>query len=332
MLTLSVSKLADGLRPVRLQTDLAPLADLIEMSFSSTMDDNGRAALREMRSISRMGLALKLLGRLNDMVSGINMGYVWVQDGRLVGNVSIYPANWQRDLGQAWIIANVATHPEYRQRGIARHLMHASLQGIQQRGGQHAILQVDYENHAAQALYESLGFIKERAFTTWWRSALAASPPPLKEDSPYITHPRPNEWQAEYELASRQRPNEYGGVAWLKPVHPSLFRRSLWAQIGQVFAMSSSERLIIRSEDAQSILASLWIESGFALTRNRLTFIVEPQAHYQTADALLTTALRRFRSSAFMIEHPADDLATDALLRQHRFFPHRTVWHMRLDL
>lgn len=43
------------IRPVNLRTDLPTLADLIELVFAPTMDESGRAAIREMRYMSRMG-------------------------------------------------------------------------------------------------------------------------------------------------------------------------------------------------------------------------------------------------------------------------------------
>ena len=124
-----------GLHPVKLSRDLADLADLIEIAFADAMDDSGRAALREMRALSKMGAGLDMLGRLNDLAVGISHGYVWIADGKLVGNVSVYPADWPSQLGRAWIIANVAVHPAYQRRGIARRLMQASLEMIQRRGG-----------------------------------------------------------------------------------------------------------------------------------------------------------------------------------------------------
>lgn len=320
----------DGIRPVKLSTDLAPLADLIELSFRHTMDENGRAAIREMRYMSKMGAGLNILGRVNDLTIGINMGFVWIQNGHLVGNVSIYPANWQVDLGQAWIIANVAVHPDYQRRGIARKLMIASLDAIQQKGGKHAILQVDYDNRSAIKLYEGLNFVRERAFTTWWRTSMTSRPPHIDSDI-HITRPRRSDFDAEYALAKAQRPNHRGGIGWLKPVHMRVYKPSLWQQVSSIFSMNNDERLIIRSQDKSAILADLTIARGFGMSRTRLTLIADPAAHDDCVPPLVTSVLRRYRSTAFVIEHPHDDKAMTKLLHEYRFFPHRTVWHMRLS-
>ena len=109
----------DGPRPVNLRTDLGSLADLIEIAFASSMDSNGRAAVREMRTMSNMP-GIGFLGGLNSLMQGMGTGYVWIADGKLVGNVSVYPADGPGYDGRDWVIVNVAVHPDYQRRGIAQ--------------------------------------------------------------------------------------------------------------------------------------------------------------------------------------------------------------------
>ncbi len=321
----------DGLRPVNLRTDLGELADLIELVFRDVMDESGRAAIREMRMLSRAGFALGLLGRLNPLAAGISLGYVWISGGRLVGNVSIYPAQWPRDMGGAWIIANVGVHPTHQRQGIARKLMHASLEFIRQKHGKHVILQVDYDNYGAIRLYEQLGFIRERAFTMWSRSALASAPPAL-ENAPFITRRRASNWGEEMRLAAHTRSNETGGLGWLKPLHRREFHPNAWEQMQNWLSMTSRERLVVRDEQSPSLLASLWLESTLAFSRTRLLLLHDPAAGTFPAEALLNNTLRRMRSTGYTLEHPHDDDATNDLLLKYRFRRLRTVWHMRLDL
>ncbi|MDQ7026544.1 MAG: GNAT family N-acetyltransferase [Anaerolineae bacterium] len=333
--TLLSSKKSDsksGLRPVNIRTDLAQLADLIELAFRDTMDDNGRAAIREWRTMSSMGTLLGFLGRFNELALGIGSGYVWLEDNRIVGNVSIYPARWSRQVGKAWLIANVSVHPDYQRRGIARQLMQASLDMIRGKGGQQAILQVDYDNDAALNLYDNMGFIRERAFTTWSRSAILSSPLAHDIDNTFITHPRRSDWQAEYALAQSQRPNMKGGIGWLKPVHQGLFQPSILDSILRSLSFNSTERLIIRADDSQQIAATLWIEKGVTMISTRLVLMVDSKHFVPYAEILLNSALRRFRTTSMMIEHPHDDEQATDLLKRYRFRPQRTLWHMRTEL
>lgn len=326
------SQTANGLRPVNLRTDLAALADLIELVFADTMDDSGRVAIQEMRTMSRLGVLPGFLGRLNELMLGISLGYVWIADNRLVGNVSVYPAHYPRELGPAWIIANVGVHPDYQRRGIARRLMQAALRMIADKNGQQAILQVDYDNTAALNLYLSLGFVQERAFTTWNRSSLTVPPRPPAASEVFITRRSPAEWVLEYDLAQRVRPAERGGIGWLRPLYRGWFRRPLWRQWWDWLTLNSLERLVVRSEDHTRLRAVGWIENSFASSRTRITLLADPSESPVYVEALLGNLLRRFRTSSLTIEHPHDDAMVNDLLRQARFHPERTVWHMRYDV
>lgn len=318
------------IRPVNLRTDLPALADLIELVFAPTMDDGGRAAIREMRYMSKMGVGLTVLGRLNEMMLGIKMGYVWIEDGKLIGNVSIYPANLPGGDHHTWIIANVGVHPTYQGRGIARRLMEVSLEMLRQRGARAVILQVDYNNDVAIHLYERLGFIREQAFAQWQRSSFAPMPAPV-DTGVFITRRRRSEWAAELALAEHVRPNSQGGVGWLKPTVPALFRRTWRESLNDILKMASTERLIVRSEDEREIVATLWLDNQFGVFSTRLTLMYLP-GMIHAAEALLTNAVRRFRSATLTLEHPYNDAEAAALFRRLHFSLERTVWHMRLDL
>lgn len=326
----NTSVLADGMRPVNLRTDLAPLADLIELVFSESMDSNGRAALREMRYLSKMGPGLPLLSRMNEMTMGINLGFVWVADRKLIGNVSVYPTYLPRDLGKSWIIANVGVHPSYQRRGIARRLMEASMDMIRDKGGKSAILQVDSENHSARNLYRSLGFVEERTWTSWRRSGSSLLPQPLETDV-YIRRRRRAEWRDEWLLAQRIRPQAQGGLGWLRPTHPSQFQQNLLQKVGDWLNLRSTERLVIRTPEEDFLAASLYIESSLG-GRVRLTLLVDPRFSGFYDRVLLNTAVRRFGRTPLALEHPHDDLVISALLEDYRFTPQRTVVHMRWDV
>lgn len=324
--------ISDGPRPVNLRTDLAPLADLIELVFADSMDQGGRAAVREMRTLSRVGVGISLLPGLSDLTQGINLGYVWIADGKLVGNVSTYPTS--KPYRNTWIIANVGVHPDYQQRGIATQLMRASMETIRARGGVRAILQVDASNSVARRLYERLGFVVERTWTTWRRSHSIRVPAPLTDQAVHVSYRRPGEWRAEYALAQQVRPEERGGMGWQRPLHPDLFRKSLLMRIGDWFNMRTEERLVIRSEDEARILASLWIEGGFLTASTHLTLMTAPEYQGLYDEVLIGTAVRRFshRNSALVLEHPTDETRTSEVLREYQFRPQREVVHMRWDV
>jgi ribosomal protein S18 acetylase RimI-like enzyme len=325
------------IRPVNLRTDLAQLADLMELVFADTMDSNGRAALEEMRMLSRMPLGLGLIGRISETGLGMGLGYVWVEEERVIGNVSVAPAHWPRDLGEAWIVANVGVHHDYQRRGIAQQLMEASLDLVRRRGGRYAILQVDASNETAVRLYERMGFHIQRSWTTWRRPATIRVPAPVSPTPLNVRRRRPSEWRAEYELAARVRPHERGGVGWLRPLHPSLFRPSVLGALRDFLLLRAIERLVIvrgdryTPDDPPRVLASLWIENVLAAYTIPLWLMVDPDYAGLYDDALLQQAVRRYSGSPISIEHPADEHTTNDVLMHYGFRQQRTVHHMLRD-
>lgn len=322
----------DGVRPVNLRTDLRPLADLIELVFADSMDSSGRSAIREMRYLSQLGYGLKLIARMNELALGISLGFVYIMDGKLVGNVSVYPASYPKALGETWILANVGVHPEYQQRGIAHELMRASLEMIRKRGAARVILQVSCDNSPALQLYERHGFIYERAWRIWRRSGFLRTPLSSNRDL-RISRPRRSEWQAEYTLAQVARPNCRGGLGWLKPVQKAEFYKPIWSQLLDLISLNSTERQVIHDQDDGNILASCWVESGMSFGNIRLRYFAAPHLdHRPYAEALIGKQVSRFDRATIIFEHPYDDEVVNDLLRIYQFKVKRELWHMRLDL
>ena len=75
---------------------------------------------------------------------------------RTRGGVVGYLCFWE--IGHEIHITNLAVHPQWRRRGVARRLLAAALAGGVARGVTLAFLEVRPSNTRALALYESLGF------------------------------------------------------------------------------------------------------------------------------------------------------------------------------
>ena len=67
--------------------------------------------------------------------------------------------------GEPWI-NSVTVSPAHRRRGLARALMERAMDRESRRPLR---LNVRDDNTGARALYDALGFVLERAETTWWR-------------------------------------------------------------------------------------------------------------------------------------------------------------------
>jgi len=154
-----------NVRPMNMLRDLSAVADLIEVCFSPTMDNDGQRYLSDMRRASRDDSFLRWASRMTETASLPLMGYVWEQDGRIVGNASLIPF---RDKGKRiYLVANVATHPDYRRHGIGRALTERVMKQAHDKRGSAIWLHVRDDNPGAIKLYRELGFQEIARRTTW---------------------------------------------------------------------------------------------------------------------------------------------------------------------
>jgi hypothetical protein len=218
-------------------------------------------------------------------------------------------------------------HPSFQRRGIAKKLMVSALDTVRERGGKLALLQVDDDNIAAIDLYRSLGFVTERAFTTYKRMPSLFLPRLATEGLTYVRRRRRSEWRAEMDLAVLLRSTDQGGLGWVRPIVQSLFQPSLVRFWGDMLNFRQHDRYVATNEYDQ-LAASLWVERSFGLT-TRLTLLVPPTDTDLYTDALLATAVRQYGAGSLLLEHPADDTSIQATLSRFRFNSQRTVIHMR---
>ena len=153
------------LRPFEIRRDLKAVADLVEQCFADTLDVDGQRYLSQMRSAARNPGFLRWAGAVVEQASMPLSGYVWEEDGRIVGNLSLIPFHVPR--GRLYLIANVAVHPSYRRRGIARSLTARAIEHARSRGAISTWLHVREDNEGAVNLYRSLGFSDVTVRTTW---------------------------------------------------------------------------------------------------------------------------------------------------------------------
>lgn len=316
-------RMKTGLRPVHPQSDLAGIADLIETCFTSTLDAAGRSAIQEMRTLSRTGPLLWLLARLSDVIPGVLDGFVWIEDARVVGNVSLSRTGY----GDGWIIANVAVDPNYRRRGIARRLMVAALERVAQKG-RFATLQVEANNPNAYALYDSLGFHTQRTFTRWRRPTFHYQPA-HSPDRLALRRIKRREAGRLLELAVRVRPDDKGGLGWLRPTTVRAMRPPRWPGMDLLWKGSRRDFWGLPGEDG-ALAAALITEMRLGLSTSLFDLLVAPERVGTVEEALVGEAITRLggRVTPLVTEHPADDTATNEALQRYYFRPERTLIHM----
>lgn len=85
-------------------------------------------------------------------------------DGTLRGLVQLYPTLSTVQLAPRWILGDLFVTPEARGQGVGRALMNAARALAESRGIPQLRLQTQVENHAAKALYASMGWRRDDAF------------------------------------------------------------------------------------------------------------------------------------------------------------------------
>ncbi len=323
----------NGLRPINPNTDLVALADLMEVGFGTTMDESGRAMLREMRALGRSGWLARLVNGLDGLFGGFQQGYVWMDNGRMVGNVSVMPALLPRVSGSGVIIANVVVHPDFQRRGIAHELLSASLDLARRQNRRFALLQVAVNNSVAQRLYTQFGFRSQRAFTHWVRPNRLRVPNRLM-DMPPFTLRNGRDWQSEYALAQLVRPEARGGMGWLRPTYSGAFQPSFWSGAA-LLGQSAEHWTLYRSpSDPRQLemLAVARVQMGFGMP-DRFDMLIHPEMQGRLELPLLNFILRRLDVSGRIAvsDHPTDDVAASIALEQYGFEPRRSEMNMRLD-
>ena len=306
-----------GLRPVDLRRDMAPVADLIELAFSGRLDPTGQRMLREMRRLGRAGWIGWLVGWLTLPRAAYAQGFVWEEEGCLVGNASLmgvdgYPGRT--------ILANVAVHPDHRRKGIGRGLVQASIDMARRRGGTKIILQVASDNAGTLDLYASLGFRTLTTRTTWKR--LPGGERPAVHGEATVRHRRGDEWRQEWALASRLHPE---GLVWPYPLHVDLFRPT-----GVAGGWPGGIHWVWPKEGP---LAACLAARPVADPRGqRLILVAEPEVRGRAEGPLLATALAEMgdRRGAMVLEHVIGP--GDQALAGLGFRPERTLTWMDLDL
>jgi ribosomal protein S18 acetylase RimI-like enzyme len=315
-----------GLRPLDASRDLKDVADLIADAFREDMDVSGERAVRDMRRASRWAFLVGWLDHLAPPGEGMAPGFVWIEDGRVVGNLSVR----RTAPGRGWLIGNVAVAPEWRRRGIARQLMMAALNLARERRGEWLALLVRSDNVGAKALYESLGF-KDIGESVQHRRAGPV---------PRLTQPirrvgglrmaRVLDADRIYALAQAAIPET---LRWAEPLRRDAFwlgpdrRMANWLTgRREAWWVVDSKRGFVGAARAEAVRPP---------GEGRLQVWVAPEWQGEYEDALVKSALASLGEAAqrpMVASTPATQVAAIQALESVGFVALRRLTHMRLDL
>lgn len=143
-----------GLKRFNPFRDLAGVTALLSTVFGPELALESRSSARMVRWMQRYPSIGWIWLGFDAWFDGTVGGFVWLDEGRVVGNANIAPI-----VGSgSWILSNVAVVESQRGRGIGRALIEACMTQAWQSGADRVLLQVWERNRAALHLYQTLGF------------------------------------------------------------------------------------------------------------------------------------------------------------------------------
>lgn len=243
-----------NLRPLSILRDLPAVADLIEMCFSSTMDSDGKRYVQDMRRAGNDNSFVKWANRAAETTSLPLTGYIWEENGQIVGNTSLVPFRHNKE--RIYLIANVAVHPAHRRKGIAHALTERAMQHARDKNINNIWLHVREDNPGAIELYTKLGFV-ERARRTSWQASTDLYVQKLETDIT-ITGRHPNFWTTQLNWLSRLYPS---ALSWHRDWNINSLRPGFWNWLYLMFMDTNIRQwAAVRNDQLHATLS--WIPLG----------------------------------------------------------------------
>ena len=277
----------EGIRRFAMRRDLRQLANLIQLTFRSELDQTGSSIVAEMRRLANIGPLLWLLDA-SPALSPFMGGYVWIANGQLAGNVTLSLESGRRDL---WTISNVAVHPDFRGRGIARQLIEAAIQETRHKGAQLVVLEVQTDNLQAQRLYRELGF---QVYDTVAELCLPAHKwaEQTEPASLALRKRRPDDWRGLYNLLKAVTS---GRLQEVRPVLSDHYRLGIERRLERwlddlLYHRRSGDWVL---EENSEIIALLQVTAQYTRAAHRLQVIVHPAGRGGLEEELLAAGLYR---------------------------------------
>jgi ribosomal-protein-alanine N-acetyltransferase len=308
------------LRPLNILRDLPGVADLVEKCFADTMDSEGRRYLQQMRRAGQDNVFMRWAANAADSVSMPLSGYIWEENGEIVGNVSLIP--YRDKQKKIFLIANVAVRQDYRRRGIGRALTATAMRHAEAHHATATWLHVRDDNPGAIALYIGLGF-QELARRTLWQAKPDRNTN-VDELDIQITKRSGRDWSQQEGWLQRSYP-EF--MTWYQPMPWQSLRPGLGAFIYRFMMDFEILHWAARTDNGAPSAILSW--QAMAGMNDRLWAAAAPQGSEHALTALLLYARRNLPwRQTLMLDYPAGEYS--AAVEAAGFHPHRTLLWMKL--
>ncbi|MCL4507572.1 MAG: GNAT family N-acetyltransferase [Chloroflexi bacterium] len=316
----SLGAIDPHIRAIDAWHDGPAVADLLEMCFNDEgIDESGLRMIRMLRNY----------GPLESLIMEGAPGLVWSEDGRLVGNVSIQRNPTRRN---TWVIGNVATHPDHRNRGVASALLDATIRFAQARGARHIALQVMEGNAPALRLYQKYGFHELGAVTYYrrpsvrsqpvWRDVSAAAPITIRKAG----------WSDSASVWRATRFNIPDELTYAEPFDERMYHLGLRWSLSNFLSGGLEQWLV--AESGGRFLGAVRTRANLDLHEHHVELMLGVQAGEDFGIALLEYGLKHFEiytGKPLLATQARPHEPSHTALQAMGFKPLRTLLHMSLD-
>lgn len=305
------------------------LATLLETAFShDAIDPSGH----------RMIDMLRNYGQFEPMTFGFGTSFVWVEEGRLLGNASIQRNPTRKGV---WIIGNVATDAAYRNRGIGQAVVDACVRYATSHGATSVALQVDKANAPAERLYAKLQFRQLGEITYYLRQSVRQHPVDVDagaaadaagERELFI---RPSRWSDRRAVWDLARANIPDALTYAEPFDAGVYRLGLRWSLFNMLNGNPEQWWMLTRGPTGPVLGAVRTRANIDGPNHHVELMLRDDASPALGTVLLDAALRRFEPYISKPVYAAQSwphASTHAALERAGFRSARHLVHMRLDL
>jgi ribosomal protein S18 acetylase RimI-like enzyme len=318
--SISLEAIDPHIRLIDAWRDGSSIADLLELSFRDEgIDDNGLRMIRMLRNY----------GPFESILMEGSPGFVWVEDGQVLGNVGMLRNPTRRD---TWVIGNVATHPAHRNRGIASALLRAIIHYSHVRGARNIALQVVEGNRPAQHLYEKHGFHSVGAVAYYRRASVRVQPVWHDVSAVGALAVRRAGWIDSENVWGTSRLNVPEELTYSEPFDERVYRLGLRWSLANFFSGNPDRWLV--GEAGGRFAGAVRTRVNMEASEHHVELMLAPETGEDRGIALLEQALKHFEiyiGKPLLATQSRPHEASHAALQAMGFKPQRTLVHMLLD-
>ncbi len=209
-------------RPLHLRKDFDQIVALLELVFAEEIEARGMDIRAELLTYKRFLPLFKILGLFSKMFRYPLVGFVFeTKDKQIIASTNT------SSIANRWEIAMVATHPDYRRRGLAKELVSDAIAFVKEKRGRMCSLEVIADNTPAYNLYRDLGFIHYDSIAEMklapdqWPEITNANLPEKYSITPLKRNNKTDSQR--YELKIKETPNE---VQDFVPIDKKIYKTS----------------------------------------------------------------------------------------------------------